>query len=84
MCGGYLGQPCVGRVIDPDDAGRGYLSIHMGGSHAPICLGCFVYHGRPDAVPSTPAEAERARQEVVRRMQARGGAHAHLVRKGLT
>jgi hypothetical protein len=49
-----------------------------------LCAACWHRKGEPGLPPCTPHEAEMARQGAVAKMQARKGAHAHLVRKGLT
>jgi hypothetical protein len=49
-----------------------------------VCWKCYRRLRQPSPGPCTAHEAEMARQAAVDKMQKRGGAHAHLVRKGLT
>lgn len=74
-------QIACDRCRQPYD-GETTLFARIG--HEQVCASCWHRAGRPFPPPASMAAVHEAQVATRQRMEARGGADRHLVRKGLT
>lgn len=72
---------CIGIPVYPDqDATRFYVRV----DGLVLCVSCWRARGRPWPTTPAPPPSHEWEEAIRRRMLARGGADAHMVRSGRT
>jgi hypothetical protein len=85
VVGFYCRPECQGALVETDEPARGILFMH-GVASCGVCATCWKTMGRPWPQPTVEerARAHEVEEETRKRMQARKGPDAHMVRAGRT